>query len=268
MTETPTFETIDFLEENSEKEVALSHLRRVIIEKTQAVFKRIQGEFGNLATRRDFFSLLSEIWPENNGRRVKPEYYINFEYAGKLKKIAVIFGDSSSADKPIFESDGISKRVFIRLDSINSHWEKRPVTPEGVNVFLENVYHEVEHVFYPGHDSLDDSDLAELIGYYTNPGEIRAYARQFAHTYSLHYPGEIFDLKKMQALALESGDGRAINYFNSFADPEKQAKYAEFGDIKKTHETIVSLTERFVDHGLTGKYRGALKSTLAGSIGS
>src|SRR5690606_24908173 len=105
---------------------------------------------------------------------------------------------------------------------------------------LQSIYHEVEHLYYPGETKTEDG-----LKYLGNPGEIRAFARQFTFLYHHHYPNSIFDLKKMQALAESYRDKRAIFYFIQFANHEKQKEYRERADVAQIHKEVTSLTERF-----------------------
>jgi hypothetical protein len=59
-----------------------------------------------------------------------------------------------------------------------------------------NVHHESEHLYYLG----TEYDAAAPMLYLASPGEIRAYARQSAQLYAESFPGESFQLPKMQQM--------------------------------------------------------------------
>lgn len=54
------------------------------------------------------------------------------------------------------------------------------------------------------------------INYYTDAGELRAHAKQYAVLYARYYPGQAFDLNKM--LALSSLDSKIERFFKGFAE--------------------------------------------------
>ncbi len=233
--------TIDCLEDDPEREKQLRNIRGAIEQRTMEALRLFQERFGVAGNRRDFINCLKEIWPENDDHRAKPTFFIDFEQDGELQKLNIVFDRSS-------EYDSNSRTIRINIDPLfpdrTSDDESKAARFEGGLKILQSVYHEVEHIYYQG-SPLEPKDIEETLEYLGHPGEIRAFARQFASLYQQHYPGELFSLEKMQALAQAFGDNRAINYFISFADPSKQEKYAQYADIGRIHQTVASLTERF-----------------------
>ncbi len=57
------------------------------------------------------------------------------------------------------------------------------------------------------------------VDYYTDPGELRAHAKQFAIMYHRFYPGEAFDVNKMLALDDYTG-GKVKRYFHGLNSPD------------------------------------------------
>ena len=117
--------TIDYFEDDPEKERRLAYLRDTIEQKIQAAFDLSCERFGNDITREEFFECLKVVWPENNGRKTKPHFFIDFEHAGETKRLTVIFGDSSSGAQPIFEVDGIIKELSLNIGLVVSYGQKK-----------------------------------------------------------------------------------------------------------------------------------------------
>ena len=119
-------------------------------------------------------------------------------------------------------------------------------------LILQDVYHESEHIFIPGYElkyGMGLEDRQQTVEYLCHPGEINAFAKQYAFRYSREYPGDSFVLHKMQALAKRLKDENPIradayNYFLTFAVPEKQRKYRKWGNLAAVHASIVVETEK------------------------
>ncbi len=109
-----------------------------------------------------------------------------------------------------------------------------------------SIYHESEHFAYKGTDL--KSGIKGTFDYYANQGEMRAFAKQFAVDYVNRFPGQPFDLQTMQSFCNPEWDKSAFDYFITFADPAKQAQYAEYADLATLHNQLVALTRGLVNH--------------------
>ena len=126
---------------------------------------------------------------------------------------------------------------------------------QATQFILQDVYHETEHIFVPGFPMQYGIDLEgpeQTVEYLCHPGEIHAFARQYAFRYSQAYPGEPFELQKMRELTevLQNERKRradAYNYFVAFALPATQEKYRDVVDLAEVHRSIVAETERHLE---------------------
>jgi hypothetical protein len=185
----------------------------------------------------DIVQCLQRVWPENDG--VPWQRKPRFRIPNLDEELTIRFDLHSDYD------------ITNKIMTLNISNLRDAKTPEELGAaltnVLEDVYHESEHIYNPGSD-IEPVDVQETIEYLGNPGEIEAHARQFAYRYRKEFPGEPFDLAKMKDLAQRiKGTGRGdkhYNYFVSFADPIKQEKFKEFGDVKTIHEKIVEATLR------------------------
>lgn len=111
------------------------------------------------------------------------------------------------------------------------------------------IYHETDHIYSSGSDfDSDASDkVQETIRYLSHPGEVKAHAWQYAIYYMRQFPSQPFNLSNMQQLAQQL-DNKARAYYISFAQPEKQQQYSQYGNVANIHQNIVSMTQEFVEY--------------------
>ena len=131
-------------------------------------------------------------------------------------------------------------------------------TPEEIDQHLESIkttiHHEVEHIYNVGAeydaDNWQGDDKQRMsMQYMNNPGEKRAHARQMAYSYSKHFPGEPFDLRKAQSIAGSPAlNNTHVNYFTRLANPEVwQQNVQKFGyNHPNPHDEIANLTKQFL----------------------
>jgi hypothetical protein len=187
----------------------------------------------------DIVQILKDIWPENDGvpaiRRPK------FTIPGLEEELTVRFEPLST------DYDDENKIMSLGIGRL-----REAETPEEMDKalirLLEAAYHEPVHMYErdPGLDP--GTTIQETIEYLGSPGEIEAHARQFAFRYIKEFPGQEFDIQKMIEYAqgsIDSGESnKPYNYFIAFADPIKQEKFKEFGDVKAINEKIVEATQK------------------------
>ena len=117
---------------------------------------------------------------------------------------------------------------------------------EAVNTLYEHVIHETAHLGFPGTSTDEQGGGTEgAVKYLSHPGEMRAYAKEYAFKYRREFPGEPFDLGKMRTI-ISTNDER--NYLVRFADSQVQATYHSIADLSDVHAKVVDLTRRFVEH--------------------
>lgn len=92
------------------------------------------------------------------------------------------------------------------------------------------------------------------IMYYTGEAELRAHARQFALLYSRYYPGQPFDIGKMERIA--AVDDKYDRYFKGF-DEEGQSSIwgfdvSPYRDVlKRAKDRFLPMVKHFVDQRLS-----------------
>lgn len=223
-----------------------------------AICARIESAFGHLETAvapgssrplerwKTFLSVLSKVWPENDGQRIKPRFFLEW-ISPQLAGVSVKFEplrDVSEADYAFVEGqDGgiitLGWKTVLEADS-------REAARSAMETVFEHVVHETAHIFYPG-TSIDEQGggIEGAVKYLCHPGEMRAYAKEYAFKYRRAFPGEPFDLEKMRSI-ISTNDER--NYLIQFANPQKQEEYRAVANVAQTHTTVVRLIEAFVRH--------------------
>ena len=93
-------------------------------------------------------------------------------------------------------------------------------TPEEVDTALEAlksvVHHEVEHIYNVGKEYKQGQGQEKAMQYMSDPGELKAHARQIAHQYAKNFPGQPFDIKKAQSILNQPGFTQTHkNYFQT-----------------------------------------------------
>lgn len=129
---------------------------------------------------------------------------------------------------------------------------------EEVDRYLETLkstmHHEAEHIYnvgaeYDQNDYEGDDKHKMAMQYMSNPGELRAHARQMAYLYAKQFPGEPFDLAKAQSVLDKPVFTNTMrNYFSSFAKPEVWQKNVNRFGYKHAnpHDQIMALVPQFM----------------------
>ncbi len=153
-----------------------------------------------------------------------------------------------------FDQHSCYSREFQQMDvNIGPLLNARTVTEleNAMYLVLEDIYHETEHIFTPGASQdygIEVENAEEWIKYASHPGEINAFARQFAFRYYQEYTDEPFLLEKMQTLAsrLKAENPNHIQfftYFIAFANPSLQEKYRPIANLADIHTSITKETD-------------------------
>jgi len=127
------------------------------------------------------------------------------------------------------------------------------------------LYHETTHISTgkPGEDvKVKDAPWWEKhqkgtpeytraqLHYYTDPGEIKAHARQYAIMYMNKYPGEWYDPKKLMQLAQELKDYKMMRYASVIDDPQRQQQFPELTErMQEGAKAFNGYLKRFVQPG-------------------
>lgn len=87
--------------------------------------------------------------------------------------------------------------------------------------------------------------------YYTDPGEVKAHARQYAIIYMNKYPGQKYNLQLLIKLAQELNDNKMLRYAQKLGNPNIQTQFPNFAQkMQKAHDLFQGFMQRFVnEHG-------------------
>jgi hypothetical protein len=69
-----------------------------------------------------------------------------------------------------------------------------------------------------------------MVDYYTDPGELRAHAKQYAAMYATRWPGERFDINKLGSL--HDRAGKLPRFIWGLHDPIRYSQYWDEGSVK------------------------------------
>lgn len=87
------------------------------------------------------------------------------------------------------------------------------------------------------------------IRYYTDPGEVRAHARQYANIYSKRY-GDHFDQKKFEQMAWDLSDNKLYRFVHRLKDKQVQDQFPELSErMNRAADEFMKTVEYFVNQG-------------------
>lgn len=87
------------------------------------------------------------------------------------------------------------------------------------------------------------------IKYYTDPGELRAHARQYANIYMRHY-GDHFEQSNLERLAWELGDNKLYRFMHRLRDSGVQQQFPQLADkMNQAHSDFIKNVGYFVGQG-------------------
>ena len=187
------------------------------------------------AIRNDEFVLPNSFSPDIAGRRVQ----------FKLKS------GNNAADT--IHNNGKFEGFVINVSPFDSARSAGDIDRH-LEILKSAMHHESEHIYNvgAGYDSNDwhgEDKHRMAMQYMSNPGEIRAHARQMAQTYAKYFPGQPFDLSKAQSI-LDKPEFTTThkNYFDNFAKPEVWQNHVnKFGyNHENPHDQIMRLVPQFL----------------------
>jgi len=86
------------------------------------------------------------------------------------------------------------------------------------------------------------------LNYYTDTGEVKAHARQYAIMYMNKYPGKKYDPQLLIKLAQELNDNKMMRYAQKMGNPNIQKQFPQFAQkMQKAHELFQGFMQRFVN---------------------
>lgn len=94
------------------------------------------------------------------------------------------------------------------------------------------------------------------LSYYTDPGEVKAHARQYAIMYMNKYPNKPYDPNLLMALGEELQDNKIKRYAARLGNPKIQQQYPQFAaKMQKAHEMFQGFMQKFVQEKGYRQYR-------------
>lgn len=239
------------LKENQHSvEIQVAHFLEDILEKATALKKQdIQAGYPH----QTYANYVNQVWPQEarqNGDFILPNSF-PAEIAGRRVQFKLKPGDGTADtvhDNGKFEGFVINVHPFDYAKSIED-------VDRHLSALKSAMHHEAEHIYnigaaYDSNDWAGDDKHRMAMQYMSNPGEIRAHARQMAYLYAKHFPGEPFDLQKAQSILNEPGFTTTHkNYFSGFAKPKVWEKNVnKFGyNHANPHDQIMALVPQFLD---------------------
>lgn len=94
------------------------------------------------------------------------------------------------------------------------------------------------------------------LSYYTDLGEVKAHARQYAIMYMNKYPGKTYDQNLLLSLAEELQDNKMKRYAARLGNLKIQQQYPQFAaKMQKAHEMFQGFMQKFVQEKGYRQYR-------------
>jgi hypothetical protein len=85
------------------------------------------------------------------------------------------------------------------------------------------------------------------LNYYTDEGEVKAHARQYAIVYMNKYPGKPYDPNLLIKMGEELQDKKMVRFANNLGNPKIQQQFPQFAaKMQKAHELFHSYMKNFV----------------------
>jgi hypothetical protein len=205
---------------------------------------------GMQATMR-FRDAMIKAWPESEqGRGIK--FALPKDRFPSLESLRIRINsqkDESSADR----IDGKITTIYVGTASLQRAIEQG--NQEEINKHLRRISgslnHEMTHLHHSGTDAGEET-AEDAVKYMTNPGEMRAHAKDYAYTWAQDFPGQPFDVQKFVQKVIptmvESKQRKATNYFVKFVDPETQAKYKHVADLGAANRQLLEMVAGYVGY--------------------
>lgn len=198
-----------------------------------------------------FKDAMMKVWPESEqGRGIK--FMLPKDRFPTLQDMRIrinSFQDESSADK----INGKVDTIYVGTASLQDAIEKKDQS--GVKTHLRRIAgslnHEMTHLHHHGSNAGEETP-DDFVRYMTNPGELRAHAKDYAYTWAQDFPGVQFDLRRFVSEVIPTlvptKKQKATNYFVAFADHAKQEKYRHVADLGAAHKQLISMVSGYVNY--------------------
>jgi hypothetical protein len=231
------------LQENQVVEIQVARFLEDILDKA-ATLKKQEMQSG--LPNKTYSAYVQKIWPQEfiqNGEFILPNFFPE-NIAGRW----VQFKHKSKDDTAdTIHNNGNFEGFIINISPFDVAKSTEEVDRH-LSILKSAMHHEAEHIYNIGtSNNGNNHDVA--IKYMTNPGEIRAHARQMAQQYAKYFPGEPFDLNKVQ-LILDKPEFTTThkNYFYNFANPNIWQNAINKSGYKQEnpHNQIMQLVPKFL----------------------
>lgn len=196
-----------------------------------------------------FYDAMPKVWPENERGR---DFFLpknRFPDHSSIRFRIEPFASESETVK----TNGVVNTISIGVKELQDSLLKgdSASAEQHLGRIAGSLNHEMTHLHHKGADA-GDGGAEDAIRYLTNPGEMRAHAKDYAYTWSRAFPGQPFDAQKfVQAVIpklVQSKQKKASNYFVAFADPSKQAKYKGVADIGAAYRQLIGMIDGYVKY--------------------
>ena len=214
------------------------------------VFNKIK-EAVNVANKANIKLLdaIKQIWTSENNKGIK--FILPQDKFPTLSSLRIRFNfvnDESSVERI---GDSV-ETLYIGATSLQN-----AITNKDENLLKSSLArisgslnHEMTHLHHKGANEGEGS-IGEIIKYLTNPGEMRAHAKDYSYMWASTFPGKKFDVKefiqKVIPSMVESKQKKATNYLVAFADPAKQSKYSSFANISQAYNEMINIINGYVN---------------------
>lgn len=214
------------------------------------VFNKIK-EAVNVANKANIklLAAIKQIWTSENNRGIK--FILPQDKFPTLSSLRIRFNfvnDESSVTSIGNSVDTLYIGATSLQNAITSKDEN--LLKSSLARISGSLNHEITHLHHKGANDGDGS-IGEIIKYLTNPGEIRAHAKDYSYMWASTFPGKKFDVKefiqKVIPSMVESKQKKATNYLVAFADPAKQSKYSSFANISQAYKEMINIINGYVN---------------------
>jgi hypothetical protein len=247
----------------SEKERKLYELDLFVEKKVEEALRMVAKKIEEMKVQgrdvekfRFITNELKKVFSDFEGASSKPNFKISSEILpDPSKRVRLRFDHTSGSVGHVAGSDLFT--ITLPLQQLYSAQTLEEFDDARI-ALVQTIYHEIEHIELWGADVLDTKDSAAIVEYLCNPGEMRAYAKQYAYLYVEHFTGEPFRLEDMRQIIQWNRDGqrqdipktkifKAIAYFEQFFDRAFQKKYEHTANLQEVAIGFMRLVNKFVD---------------------
>jgi len=192
---------------------------------------------------------MSKAWPENERGR---DFFLPKDRFPEHSAIRFRIEPFASESETV-KTNGVVNTISIGVKELQDSLLKRDDAAVGQHLgrVAGSLNHEMTHLHHKGAEA-GDGGVEDAIRYLTNPGEMRAHAKDYAYTWSRTFPGQPFDAQKfvqeVMPKLVQSKQKKANNYFVAFADPAKQAKYRSVADIGAAYKQLIGMVNGYVNY--------------------